>query len=66
MTVTGRLRAMQIGEVIILPAKSLTALQSTILSRLRKEFVAQKADWVIGKQDPITGEFQVKRITKES
>lgn len=62
--VTQRLREMKPGDTLILPARRLTALRSTVLNRLRKELIAEKADWVIGKQDPITGEFAVRRITR--
>lgn len=66
MTITGRLRRMKPGEVITLPSTALAGLKSMTLTRLRRELIAERADWVVGKQDPMTGEFKVRRITKEA
>lgn len=66
MTITERLRRMKPGEVITLPSTALAGIKSMTLSRLRKELIAERADWVVGAQNPYTGEFKVRRITKEA
>lgn len=56
---------MKPGETITLPAKALTSLMATTLTRLRKEFIVERRDWKVGPQDQTTGEFQVTCFTRE-
>lgn len=62
---TDTLRQMKPGDTITLPAKALAGLKSSILTRLRQEFVAEKKDWRTGAQDKETGEFTVTCYTRE-
>lgn len=61
--VTKTMRAMQTGEVVVFEARQRTTVKQTKY-RLREEMLAEKADWIIGKQNPTTGQFRVQRITR--
>lgn len=61
--VTKTMRGMHTGEVVVFEARQRTTVKQTKY-RLREEMLAEKADWIIGKQDPTTGQFRVQRITR--
>ena len=60
--VTKTMRGMQTGEVVVFEARQRTTVKQTKY-RLREEFYAEKADWIIGKQND-QGQFRVQRITR--
>lgn len=64
-TIAGQLRQMKPGDRIVLPAKAWTSLKACTLSRLRREFMAERRDWKVGEQDKRTGEFPVVCYTRE-
>lgn len=57
------MRAMQTGEIVVFEARQRCTVKQ-MKYRLREELIAEKADWIIGKQDPTTGKFKVKRTTR--
>ena len=61
--VTKTMRGMQTGEVGGVEARQRTTVKQTKY-RLREEMLAEKADWIIGQQNPTTGQFKVQRITR--
>lgn len=61
--VTDTMRGMQTGEVVVFEARQRTTVKQTKY-RLREEMLAEKADWIIGAQNPTTGQFKVQRITR--
>lgn len=62
---TQELRAMKTGETVEFPVKAISSLKCGIIPRLRMELITEGADWLIGKPDPTTGKFKVKRISKK-
>lgn len=61
--VTKTMRGMQTDEVVVFEARQRTTVKQTKY-RLREEMLAEKADWIIGQQNPTTGQFKVRRITR--
>lgn len=61
--VTKTMRGMQTGEVAMFEARQRTTVKQAKY-RLREEMLVEKADWIIGKQNPTTGQFRVLRITR--
>ena len=61
--VTKTMRGMKTGEVVVFEARQRTTVKQTKY-RLREEMLAEKADWIVGQQNPTTGQFKVQRITR--
>jgi hypothetical protein len=63
MNVTDTMRKMRTGEVVVFEACHLGAVRAA-KTRLRAAYIVDKADWAIGEQNPCTGQFNVRRITR--
>ena len=60
--VTDTMRGMQTGEIVVFEARQRTTVKQTKY-RQREEMLAEKAEWIIGKQNE-QGQFSVQRITR--